>query len=285
MIIVCKHGKNTRLRSDGRYEVRLFMGYKADGKCDYVYGLGKTLFIAKEKAYTACVRREQATVNTARRQESLGVLSSEWLKIYALIRKPSTIAKYTEICNGYILPFFGDKPISEITNLDIAEFRRKLISDEPDCFCLSNNTALNVIRVLNLVKGFAKEKGCEVNFMVNGADIKMARSDIEVLSQAEQRKLTDYIEGNPSPLNLGIYLSLKTGMRIGEVCSLRWDDISFEDKSIHIERTLQRISDSDGEESKTKILIGPPKSENSIGVWSSTSKPMRGFTAKGRNSP
>ena len=59
MIIVCKHGKNTRLRSDGRYEVRLFMGYKADGKCDYVYGLGKTLCIAKEKTQVAYARRDR----------------------------------------------------------------------------------------------------------------------------------------------------------------------------------------------------------------------------------
>ena len=60
----------------------------------------------------------------------------------------------------------------------------------------------------------------------------MPRTEPEVLSRIEQERLTDYILSNLTPANLGIYLSLKTGIRIGELCGLRWGDISLEEREI-----------------------------------------------------
>lgn len=55
---------------------------------------------------------------------------------------------------------------------------------------------------------------------------------------------------------LPIMLALETGMRIGEISALRWVDINFSEKTIHIQRTLQRLQVDIG---KTALVEGTPK--------------------------
>lgn len=64
--------------------------------------------------------------------------------------------------------------------------------------------------------------------------------------------------------NLGIYICLSTGLRIGEVCALTWDDINIELGIISIKRTIERIYIIDGEKRHTELIINTPKTKNSI---------------------
>ena len=57
-----------------------------------------------------------------------------------------------------------------------------------------------------------------------------------------------------------------TGLRIGEICALRWEDVSFSEQTIYVHNTLQRIQDRTGEDKKTKIVITTPKSSCSIRI-------------------
>ena len=66
------------------------------------------------------------------------------------------------------------------------------------------------------------------------------------------------------PNNIGILVCLFTGLRVGEICALRWEDISISDKTIHVHHTLQRIQNRSGEGAKTRIVITTPKSRCSI---------------------
>jgi integrase len=64
--------------------------------------------------------------------------------------------------------------------------------------------------------------------------------------------------------NLGIYMCLSTGMRIGEICALKWDDIDLESCVISVNKTIQRIYIMDEPERHTEIIIDTPKTKNSI---------------------
>ena len=96
---------------------------------------------------------------------------------------------------------------------------------------------------------------------------KIAAQKLERYSPAEYKKIVDYALENPSPRNLGILLTICSGMRVGEVCALQWEDIDLTNKTIHVCKTLQRVYVPDNEgvfgKARTHIEIGTPKTSNS----------------------
>jgi integrase len=88
--------------------------------------------------------------------------------------------------------------------------------------------------------------------------------ELEVLSISHQKKLMQYVTDNFTFRNLGIYICLSTGMRIGEVCALKWSDIDIGTETIHVNRTIERIYIIEGDERRTELVIGSPKTKNSI---------------------
>ncbi len=84
-----------------------------------------------------------------------------------------------------------------------------------------------------------------------------------MLSDLEQNILTANLINNVTPSNAGILLSAATGMRIGEICALKWSDFNFEKRTITVSRTIQRIKNQD-KNTATKIILTSPKSKTSI---------------------
>lgn len=98
-------------------------------------------------------------------------------------------------------------------------------------------------------------------------DIKFPTSEInkkiEVLTVAQHKKILEYIKQNFTFRNLGIYISLTTGLRIGEVCGLKWSDMNIESGTITISRTIERIYVVEGETKRTELIVNTPKTTNS----------------------
>ena len=98
-------------------------------------------------------------------------------------------------------------------------------------------------------------------------DIKFPTSEInkkiEVLTVAQHKKILEYIKQNFTFRNLGIYISLTTGLRIGEVCGLKWSDMNIESGTIAISRTIERIYIVEGETKRTELIVNTPKTTNS----------------------
>ena len=84
----------------------------------------------------------------------------------------------------------------------------------------------------------------------------------ELLSKAEQTRLNNYLMNNPTNSNIGILLSAATGIRIGELCALKWENIDLEKKILTVSNTVQRKSI--GSETATKVIVTPPKSNSSV---------------------
>lgn len=87
---------------------------------------------------------------------------------------------------------------------------------------------------------------------------------MRVLSRNEQEELYHYLYTELTPGNIGILISLFTGLRVGEVCALRWEDISFPEQAIYVHQTMQRVQVKNDPNQKTKIIITAPKSACSI---------------------
>ena len=97
-----------------------------------------------------------------------------------------------------------------------------------------------------------------------GITVKQVQKPLRVLSSIEQQKLSEYLFANLNSCNLGILICLYTGLRIGEICALKWEDISLEEQSLYVHHTMQRLQTSRTGKSKTTVIISTPKSDCSI---------------------
>lgn len=87
------------------------------------------------------------------------------------------------------------------------------------------------------------------------------------MSREEQARFVSYLLEDMDSCKFGVLLTLFTGIRIGELCALRWSNLSVKEQTIRIDATLQRLRDTNAagnSGSRTRIVIGIPKSDTSI---------------------
>lgn len=191
--------------------------------------------------------------------ESFREISSLWKEEKRKYVKLSTISAYAIILENHLLPTFGDKT-KVIEENDVQEF----VFDKLNAG-LSQKTVKDFMIVLKMVYRF----GVKIGVMEHREwDIKypitQERIGIEVLSVANHRKLVNFVTENFTFRNLGILLCLHTGMRIGEVCALKWEDIDIAQGIINVKRTIERIYIIENGERRTELIISTPKTQNSI---------------------
>ena len=95
----------------------------------------------------------------------------------------------------------------------------------------------------------------------------IALEEMRVLSREEQTRFVSCLLDDMDTCKFGVLLTLFTGVRIGELCALQWGNISLKEQTIRIDATLQRLRDTstaDNPGSRTRIVIGTPKSDTSI---------------------
>ena len=216
-------------------------------------------------------------------------IALQWLEGLKTTRKKSTVTKYDRQLRNYILPAFGDKRINEINNRDLLKFSKTLLTEHGKSGKkLAPRTVTDILSRMRSISKFATLQGYEVKYVVSSVDVPQKREQIRVLSLEEQNKLIEYfkatvfkvngnnahnVEGSKLVLQkqkavdltvLGLILALFTGLRLGELCALKWSDISLEEGELHVTRTMQRIPNLSTTGSKTVIDVGEPKSQSSI---------------------
>ena len=184
-------------------------------------------------------------------------LAERWLVELRPIRKKSTISKYEGQFTEHIYPVFGRKRLDSITNTDVISFANGLLSEKK----LSPRTVSDILSRLNSIRKYALIHGYHAGYMPDCVEIQKGQREIRVLSFSEEGRLVRYLKDRRDLTSLGILICLFTGIRVGELCALRWSDVSFEEHEIHVCRTMQRIQGRDARDGrKTHIEIGAPKS-------------------------
>lgn len=181
-----------------------------------------------------------------------------WENDKKLYVKKSTYSAYLLLIENHINPYFADK--EQITEEDVQEFVLTKLRKG-----LSQKSIKDIIIVLKMILKFAvKQKLLAYNEIEIKFPTVGEKTDLEVLNKNDHKKIINYLQENFTFKNLGIYICLSTGMRIGEICGLLWSDIDVENGIIKVCRTVQRIYVIDGETRHTEILIDTPKTKNSI---------------------
>lgn len=128
---------------------------------------------------------------------------------------------------------------------------------------LSPKTVTSIMSVLKSIWKYASQHFNMNVADIGGISIKQQQKPMRILSLQEQQKISKYLYEDLTPINLGILLCLYTGIRVGEVCALKWEDISFDEHYLYVNKTMQRIQiPSKG--AKTSVIVSKPKSDCSI---------------------
>lgn len=181
-----------------------------------------------------------------------------WCKEKEKHVKITTMAAYILIINRHLLPYFGT--LSSISQKNISCFLSLKKKED-----LSKNTLKDIINVLRMILKHINKKGGMGNLQIElriPAEYKL--KDLPIFSVSQQKKLMRYLITNLNLRNLGLLVCLHTGLRIGEICALRWGDIDFERRLIKVEKTLSRIYIPGDHAKKTRLIISTPKTPNSF---------------------
>ena len=203
---------------------------------------------------------------TVQQKNTFSTLAKEWFLIKESQWKPSTTAKYMNILKIHLIPYFAEKTFDEITRNDIVTFSNQLLAHgEAHPKALSPKTASDILSLLKSILEYAFQTGACTAFNLNGIYIRQPYKPLKTFSPTEQQRISFYIWRNPEPCHLGILLSLYTGLRLGEICALKWQDICLEEQYIYVHATMQRLQVKDNpSERKTEIVFSAPKSSCSI---------------------
>ena len=190
-------------------------------------------------------------------KKTIREIAEAWKEYKRPYVKQSTMAAYVLILENHVLPEFGDN--DSLHEHDVQAFVLKKIEHG-----LSAKSVKDILIVLKMVMKFGVKNEWmnhyewDIKFPVNSQP-----KELEVLSVANHKKILDYVQHNFTFMSLGIYISLSTGLRIGEICALKWSDINVADGKITVQRTIERIYMVEGEKKHTQLVINTPKTVNS----------------------
>ena len=256
-----RKGENIFKRKDGRWEARYCKGYELSGKIKYGFCYGRTYKEAKEKV-TRCKAALLAGIPqpVTNNRHRFSYFCSEWLLLEKGKVKESTYIKYDTMLNKHILPKLGGCfPLGISTQL-VERFKQELLDEG-----LSAKTVRDNLTVLHSILKYTAAQFPGVFPAVDIVYPKEQKKEARVLAIDEQQRLVTYLQTDMDECKLGILLALFTGLRIGELCALRWESISLQSRTIRVAATMQRLRDEECTAGrKTKVLIGSPKSDTSI---------------------
>ena len=264
---MARKGENIYHRKDGRWEGR-YPKSRSNGKTRYGYVYAPTYSVVKKKLQEARSERKTICGTQEREKTTLAAVSARWLDDAKLFDKESTIAKYRDFLQCYILPKFGNVQMNSLSTEILQEFLSALsVSGRTDGQGLSPRTVAVILCILKGIRKYALSQGCTVSFSTDDMIVRQRLKQPRVFSEQETLQLRSYLRRHLTGCNAGILLCLEMGLRLGEVCALQWSDISLAERKLHVWQTAQRIrSDEDGAGARTKIVITSPKSDSSARV-------------------
>lgn len=258
-----KRGENIRKRKDGRWEARYITKRDEKGKAVYHSVYGKSYAEVKEKQKLQQMERKK----DFNQEETVSVkeLLMQWLKNRKMCYKQSTYSKYKYIIDKHLIPEIGEIPIETVNVAELNAF----LANKLEQGGLENREPLSpaYVRTMALILNAAFNYAAAEEFCapLKTEIFKPAakQSKVSTLSHGEYHHLREYCCNNLNVTNLGILIALGAGLRVGEICALRWKDVDSDSRLLHVNHTVSRISDDQG---RCRWLMEMPKTMSSIRV-------------------
>ncbi len=261
---MARTGENIYKRKDGRWEARFIYTYTYEGKARYKYLYANAYSDVKAKLMLQRLN-VQNNVKSFEGKEAYHYWLDEWLQNKRISVKESTYMRYLKAIDNHIKPALGKYPIGRIGTELIEKYTSdKLQNGRIDGLGgLSPKTMSDIMVIIKESFKFAESRGVETICRFDSISFKKTTREMRVLSTAEEQRLMSVLMNSTDRYKLGVFICLYTGIRIGELCALKWKHISLTEKTVKIEQTMQRLQyESVTEENKTRIIVTEPKSSS-----------------------
>lgn len=205
---------------------------------------------------TTCVLKEphsSKTFDTEKSKITFDRVANEWFLLSKQRLKRSTYQRYLCTYAKHIKGTFGKMPVEKIDVMRLYDFAVQKLKEG-----LSPGTVNNILIIIHVCLKHSHR--LYKTPMIDMIYMKAPYKEMRVLSREEQNRLTKYLYANTDIYKLGVLLSLNTGIRIGELCALTWNDIS--DGCININKTMQRLPKKRGKGSE--VVVDSAKTNSSI---------------------
>ena len=258
-----RHGENIRKRVDGRWEAR-YMAYdeeKGEKVCRSVYGhtyeevKKKRASVSKLSAVLDQTENASGQGTNAAKDIDFGTAALEWLAAVRSTQKPSTFEKYSFIYHSYLEKAFGGMMLLQVTE-------KAAGGSLASCGALSESLQKSIYGVLNGILRYAADQYHVTLPEIKRPSGKTRWKEAGTFTRSEQTKLLSVLCADMDRFKLGVLLCLFTGLRLGELCALKWSDIDLADKTLTVRRTVQRLY-AENAATKTVLVETFPKSGNS----------------------
>lgn len=260
-----KRGDNIRKRKDGRWEGRYKKGRTAEGKIQYGSVYGKSYREVKDKM-TAIIKEPLQKPLPKGREKTFGEILNLWMANNKIRLKGGTINKYQNLIDTHIMPELGTIKITELDSTRVNCFlEQKLSNGKIDgSGGLAPSYVRSIMLVVSAALSFAVSEQYCLPLKTPVCKPAIPKAELRILSLDEQQHLERSLLQEFGFTCAGILISLHTGLRIGEICALNWNDVDLKAMVIHVRHTIARVKNVPGSSSNsTRLILDTPKTKAS----------------------
>ena len=188
---------------------------------------------------------------------SFKVASLRWEAGKTGFVKDTTLAADSVIIRAHLQPRF--RRLADVTPESFQEMVNKKFQEG-----LSVNSVKAIILVLKMIIRYCEDEGwMEPKVYRLKMPPRRRTTEPQVLPVRDEKALLAWLHNHPTPYNVGLLICVYCGLRIGEVCALRWSDFDMDEQIIHVRRAVHRIYLVDQIPRRSVLAIGPPKTADS----------------------
>lgn len=248
---MARHGENIRKRADGRWEGRYQAYSEKKERIVYRSVYGRTYQEVRERVIIEKSSLIQSVKVGITKEILFSDAARDWLVGVKKTEKPSTFVKYTLIYNNYLEKSFGNISLHKIPDH---------VAEKIFVRTLSDSVQKSIRCVLNQILKSASRKYSIPMINLDVPPLPQIHKPVEILTRGEQACLFSALYYETDIFKMAVILCFYTGLRLGELCGLKWSDIDFTNKILRVSRTVQRLY-VEGQENKTALIETMPKSE------------------------